>query len=370
MVYKQTVFGTLRILQETLFLAIALLIGYYLLPQSSLASEPILIPSLIVAVILWVLIAFVIDPEMYPTFSSDQVDIDYLDISEDESWRESIRKYASGHVHTKLYMFSKLYLIGVRTIIIGSVLALIAIIYGPMYVAWLIILYTLLPMIYSWKVSNSEVTGLRSIHTEINVDIDSFDALIAHLSDFFNVEKPRLHVTETSKDTLYVVKSLISDSTIVFSPQMVQNINKGDPDLDMSDRFKLAHEFAHLSIGTKYMVYSQVSIIALGLIYFLAIASIDFSPAIIMVISTVFVLGVRLVMNYIKRIEEFESDKLAAEFIKASSKDCVFALVSVTNSDENPFTYPHNSVLGKVYTLFIPHPPIVSRIEKLLEQRS
>lgn len=366
--YKQTASGIVRYTQETLLLALSLIILFYLDPELMPFDTYMLGILFGVVVVIWVISISTIDPQQHSTLSSDTVNSSFLEYSADGNWNKTIQQYASGYIHTDLYISSQLYSVLTRTVLLGCILSLVAYSTDPIYVLDLLALYILIPTLYASAIARSELRDVTSIE-DADFDITSFNNIIRELSSFFDVEDPRIHVTESSQNDLYVVKSLLTDSTLVFSPRRLQNLAAADVNLDMADRFKLAHEFAHLSSGSKYTLYSQVSLIALSFTYYLVLELINLSPAIIVVVSTTFVLTTRLVINYIKRVEEFKSDSLAAEFIEASPKDCTFALISVTNSDENPFTYPQDSILGKAHSLFVPHPPIVSRINELAKDR-
>lgn len=365
MVYKQTVSGITRFIQGTLFLAISLVLVVSM-QTDSFSVDGWRVKVLFLFVVLWFGFSFITDLDRYPTLSSNAVDSSVLEYSSDVSWKQMVQNYASGHVHTDIYLGSKIYSILSRTILIASVLSVIAYMVGTEYVAVLLAFYIIIPTLYAWNVAKSDGSTIEYRRND-RIKQGDFNLVVEELTGFFDIAYPKIRILKDSSDDLFVVKSLLTDSTLFMSPQTIQNLGGGDSNLDTADRFKLAHEFTHLSRGQKYTVYSQVGLIALTVSYYLCIELIQLSPPILVVVSTVFVLMVRLVINYIKRIEEFEADRLAAKFINASREDCVFSLVSVTDSDENPFTYPHDSLIGQIYTLFVPHPPIVSRIKNLLE---
>lgn len=364
MTYKQTISGILNSIQETLLVVVSLILLSVVSPTLLPFDQSLLFTLLTGVTFIWIGSLVVLYPRTYPILSSDYIDPDFLGNSTDRSRHNKLRRYASGFEYTNFYIASRLYAVLTRTLLLGSFLALIHHSLGNSYTAGVLFLYIALPTIYAFLVSRSDTNSIDSID-DSRFDSDDLKTVIEDLSNFFGIRDPRLHVSQSSEDSLFVVKSLFTKNTLVFSPEEVNNIASDDNDLNKTDRFKLAHEFAHLSIGSSYTMYSQMCLLGLSFLYYWIVTSMTLSPTILVLVSTGFVLVVRLAINYIKRIEELKADEMASKFIDADDEDIIFALVSVTNSDENPFTYPYKTTMGKLYTMFLPHPPITVRVKSL-----
>lgn len=372
MVYKQTLAGVVRITQRTLFLFISLAVVFQLF---SIIGSPELVPVdghiflwlIGGCIFVWFILLGFYGVNEFPILASDYISPDIRSLyTEGSSQFDKLYSYSSGHSYTRSYLLMEIYSTVVTLVVFSSVLSLMYYI-GHMYLFSVLVTYIVVPLVvYAFDVSE-DVSGLESLDEE-DINVGVLRSLIGELQDFFGVEDVKVHIADSKSNDLYMAKSVFGESMLVCSPNTIEDIASDDPDLDMADRFKLAHEFAHLSIGSKYIVYFKLCLIALSFVYYIVVTSFVSSLAIVALISGVFMLTVRLVSRYFQRIEEYRADELASKFIGADSEDCVFALVRIAGDKNNPFTFPSKSVLGRVYTMFSSHPPIVSRIRKLVDE--
>lgn len=360
--YKQTISGVFTPIQDgILFTFLLLVISYF---------SPSIIPFTLELTLL-LAVEFILFASMYlvvfatgvSILSSRATPITISTVVPDGKINE-FTEAVSGFTYTRIQLIG-----GILSEIFRSGMLAIVLTYayflGGVYLLGIgIIILFIAPSVFIYTSDNIfkgsyNWDSYESTHSEL-------DQLLSRLSEYYDIHPPRVFTADSDFDEFYIIKSVWVQNTLVLPQSLIEK-----EEFDTTDIFKLAHEFGHLYIDSTYKFKSILgsSLVFAGYLALVALGLVPTSFVLLFMASLFTVVVSKLLSTYYRRVEEYRVDTLASEFTGLSDSEKIMTMVKLTGSSENPFTYPADSILGKIHTAMEIHPPLRSRINHLLDDR-